>query len=160
MERMIWWLMACAGGVTSPEPALPEASAVLGEPSDGEAPEAASAPALPGVDELLLVAAEKGNVGDRDAAVAAWRGAHAGFQATVEPSARKACGDCATALEYEFGLLRAELDRPGSKPIPRAKALIAALEPYLPARPPLPEAPPAPPLPPEAAAAEDADDAP
>jgi len=151
MERMIWWLLACTGGEVPTEPA-PTAPSAASAPADGD-PEEAPPPTPPGVDELLLVAAEKGNVGDREAAVEAWRGAHANFQAIVEPSARTACGDCATALEYQFGLLRAELERPGSKPIPRAKALITALEPYLPVRPPLPEAPPAPPMPAEAAAA-------
>lgn len=155
---MIWWLLACTGGEmpTEPTPAAPSAATA---DADAE-PDATATPAPPGVEELLLVAAEKGNVGDREAAVAAWRGAHAAFQATVEPSARAACGDCATALEYQFGLLRAELDRPGSKPIPRAQALITALEPYLPVRPPLPEAPPAPPMPAEAAAAVSGPDAP
>jgi hypothetical protein len=107
------------------EPSAPVASS---RPADGDVAPDAGAP----IADLLLRAAEKGGVGDRVAATAAWREAYAGFEETVEPVVRAKCDSCATELEYKFGLVRAEIDKPGAKPRPLVNDLLGELEPYLP----------------------------
>ncbi len=144
--------MALATGC-NPGASAPQAD--IGAPvADGEPVPAPPPP--PPISDLLLTAAEKGAVGDRAAAIAAWRESYAGFEATIEPDLRKRCDSCATEIEYRFGLVRAEIGRPGGKPLALVEDLRKQLEPYLPKPPPPPEggpveAPfnPAPDVPPE-----------
>jgi hypothetical protein len=119
----IWWMIAACGGA----PDAPGAEPVVG----GDAEVADAAPVVP-IGELLQQAAEKGAVGDAPAAIDAWRRAYAGWEVAHESRVRQACDRCATEIEYDFGRLRAEIARPGGKPLPILAALRGRLAKWLP----------------------------